>query len=150
MFGGLPAGMIIDYAKSVGAYSQLSLDLECPPWIFVNPEYLTSVPRVVSYVTANGGNGGSYQTQDHPSFLATRAWLANNKYIKVVETYSNGDKVLKPFYFNNVYMERGEPFLCASAMTHKYSSKYNNGEPLPEPNYSDFPELYIDSSDEWW
>jgi hypothetical protein len=74
---------------------------------------------------------------DHPTFTKTKKWLENNKYIKVASSI-NGDVVIKPFYFNNVYLETNERFLCAAAMGNgkQYKELYNDGKPLYDlPNY---------------
>ena len=138
MFGALPAELILDLAKKQGAYYQLDLDLDCPPWVFVKPEYLTGCTKGFSVVTSSGKKHGSMSTEDHPYFRDTRNWLAQNGYIKMQTNWINGDRVTKPFYFNNIYMDVGDQFSCASAMSYQYGKEevYNNGEPLHAPNYS--------------
>lgn len=142
MFGAVPASLILEVARNQGAYYQLELDLECPPWVFVNPEYLTSCATGHSVVAGNGKRYGVIATEDHPYFRDTRNWLAQHGYIHMETGYSNGDRVTKPFYFNNVYMDIGEQFSCAPAMKYRYGKPelYNEGEPLPVPNYNPEPE----------
>ena len=137
-WGALPASIMLDLAKKNGAYYQLELDLDCPPWVFVKPEYLTSVTNGFNVITGNGGSSGLSGTEDHPRFRDTREWLAQNEYIYKETKWLNGDRVTKPFYFNNVFMDVGTQFSCASAMGHsEYIENYNEGEPLPVSNASD-------------
>jgi len=137
MLGAIPAELLLDLAKQNGAMFQLDLDLECPPWIFVNPEFLTSVSKGHSVIDHSGHKSGVLGTEDHPYFRDTRLWLARNGYIDMQTQWSNGDRVTKPFYFNNVYMCEGEQFSCAAAMHYRHgkSELYNEGKPLQTPNY---------------
>ena len=134
MFGTVPASLIQDLARSNGAMTQLELDLRCPPWVFVDPQYLTECATGYSVISGDGTSSGITGIEDHPRFRDTRQWLANKGYIDMVTTWHNGDTVLKPFYFNNVFKQVGESFKCAAAMRHNHTQLYNNGEPLPVPN----------------
>ena len=129
MYGGIDARIIFDVARSKGVYTQLSLDLRTPLWVFVDPEHLTSVPKKLSYHTPDGGKYGMYSSIDHPSFTNTREWLGSQGYIKIENGWINGDRVLKPFYFNNVLLTEGEKFACGSAMYYHHHKNYNDGEP---------------------
>lgn len=134
----LPASYYMELCRSQGIYTQLELDLETPPWVFVNPKYLKQEMVQVSYCSPEGKTYGSRRTTDHPSFEATRDWLEKRGYIRVQKQWSNGDRVLKPFYFNNVYKEVGDRFLCSSAMKHDHTDKYNDGKILEGvKNYKD-------------
>lgn len=137
MFGGIPAELLLEIARQDGAMYQLELDLDCPPYVFVHPDYLTNCTTGYSVIKGNGGNIGIIGSEDHPYFRDTRNWLARNGYIEMQKSWSNGDRVLKPFYFNNVYMDVGEQFSCAPAMKYKYGKEelYNDKKPLPTPNY---------------
>ena len=137
MFGALPATLLLDLAKTQGAYTQMELDLDCPPWIFVDPVYLTSVATGHDIIQSNGKHTGVVGSKDHPYFTDTRNWLARNGYIDMQTQWHNGDRVLKPFYFNNVYLGTGTQFSCAAAMhySHGKPELYNGGKPLPAPNY---------------
>lgn len=42
-WGAVPASLILDIARSKGVMCQQELDLGCPIWVFVKPEFLTSV-----------------------------------------------------------------------------------------------------------
>lgn len=139
MLGAIPAELLLNLAKQNGAMFQLNLDLDCPPWIFVNPEFLTSVSKGHSVIDHNGQTASLMGTEDHPYFRDTRLWLARNGYIDMQTQWLNGDRVTKPFYFNNVYMCKGEQFSCASAMRYRYGKPelYNSGKPLHTPNYAD-------------
>lgn len=136
MFGAIDAGILIRYGTSIGVYYQLHLDLDCPPWIFVNPEHLTEVSRNLSYTDSRGMYNGVNGHVNHPTFEMTRNWLESNGYIKTERSWSGGDRVLKPLFFNNVYKDIGEKFYCAAAMAHHHSDAYNDGNPLPTPNYT--------------
>lgn len=98
--------------------------------IFVDPEFLVSVKESVLLYTEQGERYSIIGTTDHPSFAKTRHWLGGQGYIEIQPNWINGDRVLKPFYFNNVLMEKGQQFGCAAAMQYSYSDKYNDGKPL--------------------
>lgn len=136
-WGGVPAGLLLDIARSRGAYTQSALDLGEPMFVFVNPDYLCSVPVKLSYYRPGEEySSGSYSTVDHPSFSETREFLAREGYIEIERGWSNGDRVKKPFYFNNVYKDVGEKFCCAAAMQYGHSELYNDGKPMFNlPNY---------------
>lgn len=139
MFNGIPASLLIDIGRSKGVMIQEELDLGTPPWVFVNPKYLTSLTRSTSIYTPSGKRMGSTSTEDHPSFRDTRQWLGRNGYINIETSYWNGDRVTKPFYFNNVLMDVGTQFSCGAAMGYgKYVENYNDGQPdYTVKNYND-------------
>lgn len=104
---------------------------------YIKKEYLTSCNEAFTYVRATGG--GSYGTiakdVDHPAFAALRKHLSDNGYIQIPDYPCwNGDRVIKPFYLNDVFFREGEKFVCGSAMgghlkfQKKYSDKYRSGE----------------------
>ena len=134
MFGAVDAGLIMQVARMNGAMIQESLDLECPPWVFVKPDFLRTLSKGISVINANGQYSGYITIVDHPYFLETRDWLHSNGFIEAINQYINGDTVLKPFYFNNILLEEGERFLSASAMTYKFGRKenFNNGKTFSE------------------
>lgn len=130
MFGVVSASLIMDVARSKGVYYQLELDLGCPIWVFVNPKHLTAETKGYQTFDERGRKNGMMGSVDHPYFTETRNWLHNNGWIKMETGYWNGDKVLKPFYFNNVLLNTGETFACAPAMSGKrFTENYNGGEP---------------------
>lgn len=143
MFGAIDGGLLLEVAKMEGYMVQLELDLECPPWIFVDPEYLTSIPMGFNVVQSNGKEYSSTSSKDHPYFETTRNWLENKGYIKCEHSHWNGDQVIKPFYFNNVYLDVGEKFSSAPAMEFRFGKPelYNDGKPMDVSNYKD--------EDEW-
>lgn len=131
MYGGIPASVLLDYAKSIGIYSQPPLDgLHTPPWFFIEPEYLCSVVNKISYYSPDGKPYGTHGTVDHPSFTRLREHLVGEGLISVERGWINGDRVLKSFYLNNYLMLPGDKFLSASAMWHymERNGNYNNGQ----------------------
>lgn len=130
MFGAIPYSLYTEITRAQGAYLQEDLDLDCPPYVFVAPSFLCSVPKKLSVIDKRGKHVGIYSQIDHPSFLETREWLKKNGYVHCEYSWSNGDSVIKPFYFNNILMDVGDPFYSAAAMRYSYSSKYNDGNPL--------------------
>ena len=85
-------------------------------YVFVKRKHLTSVIDELIIHDENTSHLFSLMgTVDHPSFTRTRNWLSEKGYIHKEETWINGDRVLKPFYFNNNLLTKGEKFLCASA-----------------------------------
>lgn len=143
-WGAVPAELILDYARSQGCYHQLELDLGCPIWVFVDPKYLTSEQEGYRYFDEKGQRMGLIGSTDHPYFTRTREWLHNNGWIEMETSWSNGDRVLKPFYFNNVLLDKGEQFSCGCAMGYgRFVKNYNDGE----PDYS--LKNYIEDDDDW-
>ena len=129
MSGTVPISLLLDIASSKGIYTQSPLDLNVPIWVFVDPEYLISIPNSISYYSSDGLKYGIYSSIDHPSFTRTREMLGGRGYIKIEDGWINGDRVLKPFYFNNVLLDEGEQFSCASAMYYRHHKNYNDGKP---------------------
>lgn len=127
------SGIDISYMNSLavanGAYRQLELDLKCPIYVFVNPKHLTSEVEGYSLVTARGQTNSILGYVDHPFFASTRRYLHNNGWIEMQPNWWNGDRVLAPFYFNNVLLEEGDQFTCGSAARYKFSDTYNDGIP---------------------
>ena len=104
---------------------------------YIKEEYLTSCNEAFTYVKATGGesNGTIAKYVDHPAFAALRKHLSNNGYIQIPDYPCwNGDRVIKPFYLNDVFFRKGEKFVCGSAMgghlnfLKKHSDKYRSGE----------------------
>ena len=142
-WGGVSANLLIDYMRSKGVMYQQDLDLPDPLWIFVDSEFLESVPYGVSYVRGSN-KGGFYGTEDHPRFRDARNFLEKEGYIKVERSWSNGDRVLKPFFFNNVLLKTGDAFYCACAMRYSFSTNYNDGQPDLEKCMKEFSEVLND------
>lgn len=101
-----------------------------PPLYTIKEEYLTSCNEAFTWITPNGhGPSGTIaHSVDHPAFAALRKHLAARGFIEVQTTWVNGDRVIKPFYLNDVYFDVGDKFLSASAMQGhlKYRKKYGN------------------------
>ena len=126
----------MDLAKKDGYMYQLELEFTDVPdlWVFVRPEYLSSVARGGSRCVVRNGKSvpqGSMSHKDHPYFDDTRNHLEREGYIHGERSYSNGDRVLRPFYFNNILLEEGDQFSCAGAMMYMFGKEenYNGGKP---------------------
>ena len=130
MYGGIDARILFDIVSSQGVYHQLSLDVDTPIWVFVKPEFLTSVSKGYSTYSETGYQYGVMGTTDHPYFAETRNMLESKGYIDIQRGWINGDRVLKPFFFNNVLLVEGEKFSSAGAMYYSYHENYNDGEPI--------------------
>lgn len=130
MFGAIPASMLFDMARSQGIYTQLELDLECPPYYVLNPEFMVSVPETISYYNSSGEKYGTHTSVDHPSFTKLREHLGTKGYIEIQRSWCNGDRVLKPFYLNNYILLPGDQFSCGAAMSGRkqLTKNYNDGK----------------------
>ena len=139
MFGSIPASLIMEIGRSEGIMFQEELELGTPPWVFVDPKYLTMEMNGTTVYTPSGKRMGSVGTEDHPKFRDTREWLGKNGYIRIERGWCNGDRVTSPFYFNNVFMPEGVQFSCGGAMGYgKYVENYNDGKPdYTAKNYAD-------------
>ena len=54
--------------------------------------------------------------KDHPMYAALRDQLEAEGYIKCERSWWNGDRVLEPFYLNDVFFTTGDKFLSGIAM----------------------------------
>lgn len=91
--------------------------------IFVKRKHLIGViEEIIIHDEDKNGLFSSIGSVDHPSFAKTRNWLAFQGYIYKEEVSVNGDRVLKPFYFNNHLLEKGEKFYCAAAWGVRFES----------------------------
>lgn len=115
MMGGIPIEIYMDLLYRRGYREQLKLDQDFPPVIYIAREKLTSVPMGYSF---NGT--GWIHSEDHPAFAELRERLDKEGYIEIQRSWSNGDRVLKPFYLNNMYFDVGEQFSCAAALGGQY------------------------------
>lgn len=68
--------------------------------------------------TGGGRNGTISRSVDHPAFASLRKYLGQNGYINIETRWINGDRVMKPFYLNEVFFNVGDKFVCAAAMQH--------------------------------
>ena len=112
MFGAISGSVLLDLVKKGGYMQQLDL-LEPVPFITIDLKYLSNV--YIDYRWHGDGMGITY-SQDHPSFEKVRRLLGNKGYIHIEESYSNGDRVLKPFYLNRYLFQEGDKFCCAGAL----------------------------------
>ncbi len=101
-----------------------------PPLFTIKEEYLTSCNEAFTWIspTGHGPSGIVASAVDHPAFAALRKHLAARGFIEMQTTWVNGDRVIKPFYLNEVYFDVGEKFVSGSAMSGhlKYRRKYGN------------------------
>lgn len=103
---------------------------------YIKEEYLESCNEAFTFVKATGGgsNGTISKAVDHPAFAALREHLERNGFIEVQRSWVNGDRVVKPFYLNEVFFPKGEKFVSACAMKghlnfmKKHGHKYRSGE----------------------
>jgi len=116
MFGAIDAGLLLDLVRTDGYMYQLDLPLDCPPMLFIDEEYLSSVPVKLDYIDAGGHKAGMLSVKDHPTFDANRTWLDSRGYIRKQTMWWNGDRVLKPFYLNGMLFDIGDKFPCGGAM----------------------------------
>lgn len=96
-------------------------------------EYLTDVPKkIVRYkhnttkeltheqlvdILVNGNIlSTTHWSECHPKFTELREFLEKEGYIKVERSWSNGDRVLKPFKLNGKTFKKEDRFPCAAAM----------------------------------
>jgi hypothetical protein len=109
MFGAVSGNLLYKIMKSEGYMEQLSFDF--PPIIEINEKYLTSVSKGYKF-----NEMSSHGSVDHPAFSELRDHLESRGYISTERGWSNGDRVLKPFYLNGKYFEEEDAFPCATAM----------------------------------
>lgn len=125
MFGAISIDLLYALAKRSGWMEQLEFDL--PPCIYISQDKLSSVDMGYSW---NGT--GWISSEDHPAFTSLRNRLEKDGYIKTERSWSNGDRVTKPFYMNNMYFEIGEQFSCAPAQGVSYKIELKNRSTSPE------------------
>lgn len=107
---------------------QPSLPLHTPRYR-IRAEFLTSIAdEIICEQNETGTNWSSSGTVDHPSFTRLRNHLAAKGYIHMETGWSNGDRVLREFYLNDVLFEEGARFLCASAM--KFTLENSEKHPM--------------------
>jgi len=101
---------------------------------FIDPEYLTDVIVTRYYKKYQDRDQLTHEelldalrdssemtitgTRDHPEFAYLREQLGQEGYIQIQRSWSNGDRVLKPFRLNGVKFKKHEQFACAAAMKH--------------------------------
>ena len=112
MFGAISGAVLLDLAKKGGYMQQLEL-LEPVPMIEIDLKYLSNV--YIDYRWQGDGMGVTH-SQDHPSFTEIRELLGRKGYIHIERGWSNGDRVLRPFYINRYLFQEGDKFCCAGAL----------------------------------
>ncbi len=112
MFGAISGALLWDLAKRGGAMEQLEL-LEPVPFITIDLKYLSNV--YIDY-RWHGDGMGVISSLDHPSFTEIRELLGRKGYIHIERGWSNGDRVLSPFYINRYLFQEGDKFCCAGAL----------------------------------
>ena len=124
---------ILDQIRSEPKQLHFDEDLFAPLFM-IKEEYLTSCNEAFTWITGSGSgpSGTVAKSVDHPAFNALRSHLAYHGYIKKELGWVNGDKVTKPFYLNKVYFNKGDKFVCGSAMSghlryYKRSRELTNG-----------------------
>ena len=115
MFGAIPLDLLMQVAYDNGYREQLNFFDEMPPVIYISRKKLDSVA-----MGFNWNNSGYISSKDHPAFTELRDRLEHEGYIKTERSWHNGDRVLKPFYLNNMYFDVGEQFSCAPALGGSY------------------------------
>ena len=66
----------------------------------------------------------SIGNKDHDEFTKLREQLGTEGYITIERNWSNGDRVVKQFYLNDVKFKKNDKFCCAAAT--KYTLTHNN------------------------
>lgn len=89
-----------------------------PPLFFIKEEYLTTCNEAFTWIKPNGhGPSGTISKHvDHPAFKALREHLGRNGFVDIERGWVNGDRVIKPFYLNDVYFAVGDKFVSGAAM----------------------------------
>lgn len=124
MFGAIPADLIMDMARKEGYMKQEDMDFR-EARLKLDPQYCTSIPTGIE--VEDDGTGRSYScmgSKDHPKFTEVRDWLEQHGYIKTERSWSNGDRVLEPFYLNDHRFDKGDVFPCAPAMSNILGSAW--------------------------
>jgi hypothetical protein len=138
MFGALPASVLLSVARDSGCYTQLELDLQCPPFYFIDPEYMCDLFAGIQTYSSSGNRFGSICREAHPAWQALREALGRAGLIKVETRWCNGDVVLKPFYLNNFLMLEGDKFYSATASSNKKQLTQNYNEGKIDPNVKNY------------
>ena len=131
MHGAVSASLLMEIAYQNGYREQLTFFKEFPdvfpPCIYISRSKLASVGMGFTW-----NDSGYISSKDHPAFTELRDRLENEGYIKTQRNWSNGDRVTKPFYLNNMYFDVGEQFSCAPALGGSYDIALRKNECSPE------------------
>lgn len=145
----IPANLLLEYAHSIGVYSQLPL-FKTPPMFKIAENYLCSVN--VEFQIEVDTDGKFYKTMsstDHPSFSKLRTYLSKSNYIQMNTSVINGDIVLNEFFLNGKLFEIGEQFPCGTAM--KLHLKYKETNFSKNPFFTEFSKNHSAKGNfNWW
>lgn len=94
------------------------------PCFYIDIKNVVSCNEAFQYIKASGGgkSGTISKDVDHPAFAALREHLGREGFIEIERGWRNGDRVIKPFYLNDVFFDKGKKFVCASAMKYTLES----------------------------
>jgi len=95
------------------------------PCFYIDIKNVVSCNEAFQYVKASGGgkSGTISKAVDHPAFAALREHLGREGFIEIERGWWNGDRVIKPFYLNDVFFDTGKKFVSADAMKYTLESK---------------------------
>lgn len=127
MHGVISASLLKEVLYREGYREQLTFFDEFPPCIYIDRDKLTDVSMGYAW-----NNYGFISHKDHPAFTNLREHLGEEGYIEIQRGWSNGDRVLKPFYLNNMYFDIGEQFSCAVALGIVYDIAKEKSQSIPE------------------
>lgn len=90
----------------------------------INLDYCTDIPVTYQWKNRRQANKSvedtqwcsTYSSVNHPAFDELRKHLGWAGLLHIEDSYSNGDRVLKPFKLNNILFNEDEQFVCATAM----------------------------------
>lgn len=89
----------------------------------INPDYLCSITVKYGFTTDAGVECSTTASVDHPAFAELREHLGARGLIHINRGWVNGDRVLKPFFFNDRLFEVDEKFPCASALGIQFKTR---------------------------
>ena len=118
MFGAISANLLWDLAKRGGAMEQLEL-LEPVPFVEIDLRFFTD--EYINYRWYGDDGVGVTYSRDSACFNEIRMRLSKRGYLHIEDGWSNGDRVIKPFYLNRMLFDIGDKFVCAAA--HQYTMK---------------------------
>ena len=93
------------------------------PFFYIKKEFLVAVPEIYTTITKKGNAHLNIGIVDHPTFDRLRKILASENFIDIELNYWNGDRVISPFFFNDIKLNIGDIFY--SGMAWKFMCKIN-------------------------
>ena len=124
MFGAIDGALIMELARDMGVMTQMELDI--PRHYVLDEEFFSTCIVSYHHLNGKGQKTGTTSSVDHPAFAALRRHLGALEYIKIETNWCNGDRVLKPFYLNDFYLEESDTFFSAGAWGVKFKVRLNN------------------------